>query len=436
MNWILLQNSLVVSGSATILALAVGFVAALFASSRSKPVQMVVLASSLLVLALPPFLVTNTWMHYFGLTGVWRAFLDWNVYSLSGTILLLALSFWPIGFLLFYSALKKVTRAQLELDPELRGNRLLKWVIIPALKDSAIVAAAAIFVLAFNNFTIPALLQVKVYPAELWLRFNVNFNFLEALQLGWPMLLGPLCLLLIAQSKEIDFRFKGGVVMESALLNKRLGAPWLVVSCLLSAALIFFAAFLPLFQLATSARTFVELAPAFLAGKSALFNSVVISTLAALAALFLSLFSRKIKTIGGLAWVIYLAPGILLGITLVFIFNRPATTAFYQSLGLVIFGLAVRYLAPVWSGWRVAQQTIPQGWNEVMKLHGGSSFQRFQFLDLPSLHRQVFALFFIAYIFCLWDVETLIFFVPAGKETLSIRIFNMLHYGHATQGNA
>jgi ABC-type Fe3+ transport system permease subunit len=46
------------------------------------------------------------------------------------------------------------------------------------------------------------------------------------------------------------------------------------------------------------------------------------------------------------------------------------------------------------------------------------------------------ATWYITYLFCLWDVETLILIVPPGGETLALRIFNLLHYGHNAQVNA
>jgi len=30
--------------------------------------------------------------------------------------------------------------------------------------------------LALNNFAVPAILQVKVFPAEMWVRFNTTFD--------------------------------------------------------------------------------------------------------------------------------------------------------------------------------------------------------------------------------------------------------------------
>jgi len=42
----------------------------------------------------------------------------------------------------------------------------------------------------------------------------------------------------------------------------------------------------------------------------------------------------------------------------------------------------------------------------------------------------------LVFLFCLWEVETLLLIVPPGRETLALRVFNMLHYGHAGQGDA
>src|SRR5208282_2687516 len=49
---------------------------------------------------------------------------------------------------------------------------------------------------------------------------------------------------------------------------------------------------------------------------------------------------------------------------------------------------------------------------------------------------QVAALWYIVFLLCLWDVESIVLIVPPAGETLALRIFNLLHYGHNTQVNA
>jgi iron(III) transport system permease protein len=434
MNWLLFQNSLFVSAASCAAALLLGIAAALFSISRSALVQKMMLACAVFILALPPFLVTNTWMHYFGIAGVWRKYFDWDVYSLSGVIALISLSLWPISFLLFHASLAAIPRQQFDVDPALRGFKLLRWVAVPALRNVLPLAAAATFVLAFNNFPIPTLLQVKVYPAELWLRFNIGFNFSEAAKLSWPLALGPILLLAVARSNQ--FKLHAGAFAGEGLWSDRVGFPLLIVTGCASMAAILLSAGLPMFQLASAPRTFIELLPAIEAGKSALANSVTIASLGALGALALAIFTSRLRAAGAAAWMLFLAPGVVLGIAIVYIFNRPATNLFYQSLGVVILGLTLRYMAPAWSGWKMALQSIPAQWKEISVIYKAGAWKEWRYLTFPALRRSFFALFFISYILCLWDVETLIFFVPAGKETLSIRIFNMLHFGHADQVNA
>jgi len=48
----------------------------------------------------------------------------------------------------------------------------------------------------------------------------------------------------------------------------------------------------------------------------------------------------------------------------------------------------------------------------------------------------MFAAWYVVYLLCLWDVESIVLVQPPGGETLALRIFNLLHYGHAAQVNA
>lgn len=43
---------------------------------------------------------------------------------------------------------------------------------------------------------------------------------------------------------------------------------------------------------------------------------------------------------------------------------------------------------------------------------------------------------YVTYLLVLWDVETVVLLMPPGPETLALRVFNLLHYGHASQVNA
>src|SRR5208283_6152960 len=62
--------------------------------------------------------------------------------------------------------------------------------------------------------------------------------------------------------------------------------------------------------------------------------------------------------------------------------------------------------------------------------------QTLRHVHWPQISSQLAAAWYVTYLLCLWDVETLVLIVPPGGESLSLRVFNLLHYGHNTQVNA
>ena len=91
MNWLLIRNSFFVAGLTTLLAVTFGFLAAPWVTSLERRWRNLLLAMAVMALALPPFLVTNCWLHFLGHTGVWRGWLPFDIFSLGGSVWILTL---------------------------------------------------------------------------------------------------------------------------------------------------------------------------------------------------------------------------------------------------------------------------------------------------------------------------------------------------------
>src|SRR2546423_8887545 len=128
MNWLLLKNSLLVGSLATLLAASFGFCAALWVGGLPSRLRNTFLALAVIALALPPFLVTNSWLHFLGHNGVWRSWLPLNIFSLAGTVWILSLLLWPITLVALVSARQKLEPSQLESRPAVS-----RWPFIPGL---------------------------------------------------------------------------------------------------------------------------------------------------------------------------------------------------------------------------------------------------------------------------------------------------------------
>ena len=433
MNWTLFKHSVLLALAVATIAVVAGAVCAIWAQCLKSRGNFIVTALAAISLALPPFLVANTWMHFFGLQGVWRKWIDFDLYSWGGAILLMALLIWPVTFFLVHAALSRLETERIEADPLLKGWRMIRFVLIPHLRGTLAVASVLSFVLALNHFTIPALLQTKVYSADVWVQFNSTFDYAKALAIGWPLIVAP-ALMLLGIPKSLEL-WRARKQLDSVGFAEALGVSWRTIVCLISIGLIVTSVVFPLAHLASSANAWKQMIPAFAAGKSAFGASLITSLAAAtLAGVFALLLAKRKRSAA--AWLPFLIPGVVLGIIIIRVFNQRGLSWMYPSVGLVIAALGLRYLALPLQGLIHARRSIDPEIIAAARADGASSTRAFWKMELPLLAGPIFFAWYVAYLFCLWDAETLVMIVPPGGETLSLRVFNMLHYGHTEHVNA
>jgi iron(III) transport system permease protein len=451
MNWLLLKNSLLVSAGAALLATLFGFLAALWLTGLAPRLRQAFLALAIISLALPPFLVTNCWLDLLGAAGVWRSWLPLDILTLPGAVCILTLLLWPIPLLLVSSAWRRLEPAQLEADPAVIGWALMRVLLLPLAWSAMLQAAVITFVLALSNFAVPAILQVKVLPAEMWIRFTTAFDSLGVLRMSWPLVVGPLLLLIWFARRSTPWPHLESPVPAS-IFRRQVGTVWFQAAGVCTRVLFAFSVGVPAWQLGWARRTWTELPSAVAAGQSAIWNSLWFAAAAATATITISLvfatrrryappfnpynIFNSFNFLSSLLWLPFLLPGVLLGIALITVFNRPWTTAFYQSAGIVILAFAIRYLALGWHTVAHAAETVDRDLIDVARLEGASRWQMLRYVQWPQIKTQVAAAWYIVFLLCLWDVESMILVYPPGGETLALRIFNLLHYGHNAQVNA
>ncbi|MDB6122783.1 MAG: repeat containing protein [Pedosphaera sp.] len=434
MNWTLIKNSLLVSGLATLLSVLFGLLAALWLSGITLKWRQRWLALVVMTLALPPFLVTNCWLHYLGQAGAWHGWLPLNIFTLGGTVWISSLLVWPITTFAALSAWRRLEANQLESDMAVTGGSLVCGLLLPMARGTLVQGAVLTFVLVLNNFAVPAILQTKVFPEEVWVEFNTTFNMRGALLLSWPMVVVPIVLLIWLRRRASAWPSLQSAV-SAKLFRQQLGSTWFRGCGLFTLFILALSVGLPVFQLISTGRTWVELPGAIAAGQSAIWNSLWLSALSATVCMVIAFFGWRLPIGLGL-WFSFLVPGVLLGIAFIWLFNRPYLTAFYQSAGMVIFAFAIRYLAFGWNGLKHAMESVDRDLNDAARLEGANRWQMLRRVQWPQISLQVAALWYVTFLLCLWDVESIVMIVPPGCETLALRVFNLLHFGHNAQVNA
>jgi iron(III) transport system permease protein len=434
----LLLNSLAVAGLAAALAAVFGVAAAVALGglpARGRPAGW---AAAAACLAMPPFLTANAWLE---LTQGWRTALPWELahgLSLPLVALLLALLTWPAVTLAVQGAWTVLEPEQLEALPALRGRALLRHLLLPAAAPGLRLGAAVAAWLALANFTVPVLFQVRVFTEVVWVRFNTQWDTWGALAAGWPLIALPLALVAWWPRPAVAWPQRQGPV-PPALWRARLGG-WFTGAAAVSAGVLALSAGVPLWRLLLAERTWGELPGAWAAGRTAVLNSVTYAALAAALALGAALAAAgwgRARVRGPrLAWLPLLVPGIFLGIAAVNVANRPALGWLYGTPALVVAVLALRYLAPVWAAVAHALRAADPDLPAAARLHGAGWWWRARHAHGPRVRPAALAAAYLAYGLCLWDVESVLLILPPGGETLATRVFNLLHYGHASQVNA
>ena len=432
------MNSLLVSGLTTAAAISLGFVVALSLLGRPARWRRCGLAMTLIALALPPFLVTNCWLDLLGQNGAWHGWLPLNIYSLAGTVWVLTLMLWPVTALMVLAALQRLEASQLESDAALRGRALIWWLLWPMARPAFAQAAALTFVLALNNFAVPAILQVRVFPAEVWVSFSTNLSFRDTLLKSGPLLLAPLALLIFLRQREIAWPRQESA--EGKKFSRQLGPRWMGFCGSASLVAVGLSVGLPLWQLGITRRTWTELWPALQAGLPAagntLFYAATVATLVVGLGLICGRRGRRWGATGVVAWLLFLLPGIFTGLALIYLLNRPWLDMVYHSAGVVLLAFTLRYLAIGWHGAGAARRGVDRDLVDAARLHGASGRQLLRHVLWPQMAPQLAAAWYVVYLLCLWDVETVVLIQPPGGETLALRVFNLLHYGHNSQVNA
>ena len=431
MAWSLFQNSLLVGGMTTLFSGALGFVVAVTLKSMEQRWRSWLLPVTVVALVLPPFLVTNCWLDLLGNNGAWRSWLPFNLYSFGGAVWLLTLLYWPVTTLFVLGAWSQLEAPQLEIEPLMRGGLLVRHLLWPMGRVAAGQAAVLTFVLALNNFSVPVILQVRVFPEELWLAFTTRLDETGAWTASWPLIVAPLILVACLRRADIAWPRREGIATAPAL-RRQLGWAWLWLSGIVTAGLLTLSIALPIKQLVFSSRTWSELPNLFRAAPDTIWNSFIFAAAAATVCTAAGLVIWRLR-FGRILWLLFLIPGVLLARALVFALND---TLIYGTAAMVIMAFSFRYLALGWNGMALACRGMDPDLIDAARASGAHGWPLLRRVVWPQIAPQVMVTWYVTYLLCLWDVETLVLLYPPGGETLALRVFNFLHYGHNVQVNA
>jgi iron(III) transport system permease protein len=427
----LLLRSLLYAAAVSLTALALGLlVASLLWSLRRRP--WVQLRWLVLILApVPPYIHALAWSVILqggvlitpggGLAASW--------FAQSMALLPLAVALALIG-------LESVERDAIAAACTLRGaTPVLVRIVLPLAWPVIAVGGLVLFVLTLLDYTVPSLYGVSTYALEIMVEFSASNEPVRALLYALPLLLLAAVGVLLCRPglRQVLLR-SPSPVREDALLAH---APaWLRALQGLGLIAMALQIGVPLVALLSAMRPW-HTAPFVLAASGGeIVHSTAIAGAAALLALPPAyaaahwLGRRNREGLFWLATALPLAiPPALVGIGLIVLWNRPLPVDLYNSIWMPILASLGRFapLAALILAGRMAR--LDRTLLEAARIYQGNRLTIWRRVNLPLMAPALMASAAAIFVLTIGELGATLLVVPPGETTLTIKIYNYLHYG-------
>lgn len=436
----LIANSIGLALVVAVCSTGLGWCAALAITSARGGVGPALLWACLPLAALPPSLYATVWLA--AVPQLNTALATWSGPTISpfgwqATVLIQSISLLPISVGSALLGLRSVDPMVLEAGRVLQNDLFcLRKVIVPLSAPAIITGMALVFVMSLSDYSIPSLLQVPVYAMEVFAEFGLTRSPSRTLLLTWPILLtcwAALALVIaplraITQQDVQRLTLWGTTPRWPRWFQALLAATTGVV---LAGTL---AVFLTLAVLSRTPAQFwravVLSLPDVLVSLSIAAGAVAISLPIALAVAWALYRIGEQPTIWWFLIVAPLAtPASLIGIGWLSVGNLIGQAPTVLSALLPSLACATRF-TPFATLVLLAQlRRLPWMLFEAALILQPNWWRRFWSVEIPLLTPGLLAAAGVVFAASLGELGATIMVIPPGQSTLTLRIYNYLHYG-------
>jgi ABC-type Fe3+ transport system permease subunit len=225
--------------------------------------------------------------------------------------------------------------------------------------------------------------------------------------------------------------------VRPTLLVARLGA-WRLPAALGGWAYALVTVVLPLAGLAREAGGGASYRAALGGAASSIVVSVwtaaVAATIVLAAALMLSYLvertgSTRRNTVDTALLLLFAAPGTVLGVSLILLWNRPGLTGIYTSVVILLIADIAHYTPVAVRAVGVALQSISPAVEHAARLAGVPWITMVRRVLVPILAPALAGVWGVTFVLCLRDLDLAMTVHPPGVETLPIRVYTLMANG-------
>jgi iron(III) transport system permease protein len=384
---------------------------------------------------IPPYIHAIVWGH----VNPWiKQILCVDIHSLGGAIFVLTLAYFPFVTLTTISGLKSIDRNLEEASLLAYGKwHTLRNITLPLTLPHIFAGTIFVFTFSFIDFGVPDILRVKVFPVEIFIQFSAFYDERTATLLSLPLIVMTLFLILLQRRYMEDRSYVqlAGVAQKTLIFS--LGRKDFIAFgfCLVILGLSVALPVVVTLKIAGSLSNYLRVLNTS-AGQIG--YSLVLASAGALFTLFLafplSYFIERIKIRGSrpLSYTTFIPlaiPAATLGIGLIKIWNQPVIDYIYGSSWIIVFGYIARFFP-------FAVITTSSGLKQVNPRAEEAAFlttsrwtRVIRKIVMPLSRHSLITAFFIVFILSFGELGTTLLVIPPGRETIVIKIYNLMHYG-------
>lgn len=432
-------NSIELAVFVTVTSCTAGFLAA-GALLRTKKIRAWGLHWSALLALLPPYIHALAWMNLLFVINKILSFLGQAQIMFTGfaaSWLVQTMAFLPITVALSITGLKIVDRNLIEAATIDRNDMdVLFRIILPLSQPLLIAAGGIVFVLSITDYSIPSLFQFNVYALEIYAEYSASGNYLSAMHVATPLIIVAFIILVFSQA-GIKSSALGCIYDNKESFGMFILPKWYKGLQLLSGCLLLIQFFVPVIMLLMQLKIWGNLVQAYYSSVSEIKLSYVISLLSAIVCLFPAYCAaaellENVRT-ARMWWILVLLPvalpAPLVGIALINMWNVPAFNSVSNSIFMPVMGSAARFM-PFAALLILGQmrRVDPLLLNAAAVLQK-SPLHTWLRVRLPLLTPGFLAASCIVFVLSCAELGATLLLAPPGQETLTIKIYNYMHYG-------
>lgn len=406
-----------------------------------------------LPLAIPAYIGAVAYIGLLGHGGliepIWRAitstpksiqFPAFNLHTVGSAAVIIGLLVYPYVYLPVSAALRSSNRS-LEEAAQVAGHSPLSTLMritLPLVAPNIMAGALLVALYVLSDFGTVGILRVYTFTSAIFNAFSGTADRASAailsgmlLVLTVPILFGETAMARRAQLFVPSSAWKPQRPINLGRWKwPALGLVLLVALCALGVPVFVFGAML-LRQWISPSPTDRLYGYGDTMGTWA-FNTVWLSVLAATLAIAFSVApaylamrapGRSSRIVIGLCKAPFALPGLLIGLSIVFIFNTPLLSAAYGTLFALVCGFVIRLLPHSVTNSEVALRAVPPTLEQAARTLGHDQTQALWRAVLPVAAPGMVASWCVAFVTAMKELPTVLLLRPPGFETLPGRVW-------------